>query len=101
MDSGVLDLPEPRSTRPLRLLLGLVMVLLLIAVSGVLIALDYQRGRNAAIGNASDGILVFSRLSMDRVQILVGDPVSSVELASVSDVCASPPPAAMDAKLGF
>jgi adenylate cyclase len=91
----------PRWTRPLRVYLGLVMVLLLIAVSGVLIALDYQRGRNAAIGNASDRMRAFSRHLIDRFQILVGEPVSSVELASVSDVFASPPPAEMDAKLGF
>ena len=69
----------PRWTRPLRVYLGLVMVLLLIAVSGVLIALDYQRGRNAAIGNASDRMRAFSRHLIDRFQILVGEPVSSVE----------------------
>lgn len=91
----------PRWTGPLRVHLGLVMVLLLIAVSGVLIAINYQRGRTAAIDNAGERMRAFSSHLIDRFQILVGEPVTSVELASVSDVFASPPPAEMDAKLGF
>ena len=91
----------PRWTGPLRVHLGVIMVLLLTAVSGLLIAIDYQRGRNTAIANVSDRMRAFSSHLIDRFQILVGEPVTSVELASVSEVFASPPPAEMDAKLGF
>jgi adenylate cyclase len=77
------------------------MVTLLVGVSAILIGLEYHRGREAALSDATDRMRAFSGRLVDRFRILFGDTVVSVGLASVSDVFADPPPERLTAKVGF
>src|SRR6185312_12165277 len=88
-------------TRPLRVFLSLVMVLLLTAISGTLITIDYFRGRDTAIADASERMHTFSAQIIDRFQILLGGPLNSINLASVSAAFATPPRVETDAKIDF
>ena len=88
-------------TRPLRVFLSLVMVLLFTAISGTLITIDYFRGRDTAIADASERMHTFSTQVIDRFQILLGEPLNSINLASVSAAFVIPPRAETEAKIDF
>lgn len=76
----------------LRTLLGVVMVGLLLAVSGVLIVLDYYRARNAAIEAAETQMGSFDDRLIARMQALSGDTSSVVNLiVSVANSFLAPP----------
>ena len=98
---SAIERKESGWTRPFRVLLSLVMILMLVAVSGTLIALDYQRGRNEAIRNADERMRIFSSQVIDRFHNLFGDSATSVGLASVADAFSSPPSIQINAKLDF
>ena len=88
-------------TRPLRVLLSLSMVVLLVTVSGLLVGLDYQRARSAAIEDATERMRVFSDRVVDRFRILFGNTTALVGLASISDIFAQSPPTGLPRKLPF
>ena len=88
-------------TRPLRVLLSLSMVVLLVTVSGLLVGLDYQRARSAAIEDATERMRVFSDRVVDRFRILFGNTTALAGLASISDVFAQSPPDRLGEKIAF
>lgn len=81
--------------------LGLVTVVLLVTVSGSLAGLEYKRGRDAALTEATERMRSFSASLVDRFHILFGGTVVSVGRASVSEAFPEAPPNALDAKIGF
>jgi adenylate cyclase len=91
----------PVWTRPLRVLLSLFMIVLLVSVSSVLIGLDYQRARSAAIEDATERMRVFSDRVVDRFRVLFGNTTALVGLASISDIFARPPPDRLGEKIAF
>lgn len=76
----------------LRTLFALVMVALLLAVSGMLIALDYYRARNAAINAAELHMSNFEDRLISRMQALSGDTSAVVNLiVSIANSFLAPP----------
>lgn len=76
----------------LRTLLGVVMIALLLAVSGLLIALDYYRARNAAIEAAEIHMSGFDDRIIARLQNLSGDTSALVNfLVSAANAFLAPP----------
>ena len=76
----------------LRSLLGVVMVGLLLAVSGSLIALDYYRARNTAIEAAESQMRGFEDRLVSRMQALSGDTSALVNLiVSIANSFLAPP----------
>ena len=95
------SIAPPGWTRPLRVLLSLLMVVLLVSVSSILVGLDYQRARSTAIEDANERMRVFSDRVVDRFRILFGNTTALVGLASISDVFAQSPPDRLDEKIAF
>ena len=81
-----------RWTRPLRVHLSLVMVALLVGVAAALIGLDYKRGRDAAITDATDRMRILSSRLVERYQLLFADTTAIANLSAVAEVFAKPPP---------
>ncbi|MBM3089896.1 HAMP domain-containing protein [Ensifer sp. T173] len=83
----------------LRSLFSLVMVAMLIAVSGILVGLDYHRSRNAAIADAESNMRGFAGRLVDRLGVLSGDTSALVSLvSSVANSFLVPPPERMNDK---
>lgn len=97
--------PEARRTRDgwnssLRSLFSLVMVAMLIAVSAILVGLDYHRSRNAAIADAEANMRGFMSRLVDRLGVLSGDTTALVNLvSSVANSFLVPPPERMNDKV--
>ncbi|OOG68521.1 Adenylate cyclase 1 [Ensifer sp. M14] len=84
----------------LRSLFSLVMVAMLIAVSGILVGLDYHRSRNAAIADAEANMHGFMNRLVDRLGVLSGDTSALVSLvSSVANSFLVPPPERMSDKV--
>jgi adenylate cyclase len=79
------DRNEQFWTRPFRVLLSVLLVVLLTLVCGVLIAVNYQRGREDAIRGAMERMHAFSSQLTDRFHAMLDEPATGVELASVSE----------------
>ena len=90
-----------RWTRPLRVHLSLVMVALLVGVAAALIGLDYKRGRDAAITDATDRMRILSSRLVERYQLLFADTTAIANLSAVAEVFAKPPPDQLDSKTRF
>ena len=87
-------------TSSLRSLLGAMMVVMLIVVSGTLVGLDYRRARDAAIANAEDHMGAFVGRLVDRLGVLSGDTSALVGLvASVANAFLVSPPERMNDKI--
>jgi adenylate cyclase len=84
-ESGAHAQKEQFWTRPFRVLLSVLLVILLTLVCGVLIAVNYQRGREAAIRGAMGRMHAFSSQLIDRFHALLDEPATGVELAAVSE----------------
>ncbi|MDR6756326.1 adenylate cyclase [Mycoplana sp. BE70] len=93
MTKEVASVPAKRPWHgSLRTLLGVVMVALLLAVSGLLIALDYYRARNAAIEAAEIHMDNFEDRLISRMQVLSGDTSAVVNLiVSIANSFLAPP----------
>lgn len=88
--------------RSFRSLLGAAMVATLVAVSALLIGLDYFRARNAAIEDTKKNMQVFAERVVDRFGVLSGDTVTLVgAVASVANSLLDPPPARMADKIAI
>lgn len=84
----------------LRSLFSLVMVAMLIAVSGILVGLDYHRSRNAAIADAEANMRGFMSRLVDRLGVLSGDTSALVSLvSSVANSFLVPPPERINDKV--
>ncbi|NRP17371.1 Adenylate cyclase 1 [Ensifer adhaerens] len=99
--------PDARQSRTgdgwnssLRSLFSLVMVAMLIAVSTILVGLDYNRSRNAAIADAEANMHGFMSRLVDRLGVLSGDTSALVSLvSSVANSFLVPPPERMNDKV--
>jgi adenylate cyclase len=88
--------------RSFRSLLGAAMVATLVAVSALLIGLDYVRARNAAIEDAKKNMQVIAERVVDRFGVLSGDTVTLVGIvASVANSVLDPPPERMADKIAI
>lgn len=88
-------------TRPLRVHLGLIIVLLLVGVSAPLLWLGFDRGRQAALAAIDDKMASLSARIVDRYRILFSDKLAFVSLAGVMDSFRSPPPDQLTDKIQF
>ena len=88
-------------TRPLRVHLGLIIVLLLVGVSAPLLWLGFDRGRQAALAAIDDKMASLSARIVDRYRILFSDKLAYVSLAGVMDSFRSPPPDQLTDKIQF
>lgn len=86
--------------RPLRSFLGLAMVVLLVAVSCLLVGLDYRRARNAAVEGAKVSMRVFADRLVDRLGVLSGDTITLVGVAAAAaNSLVVPPPGRLNDKI--
>lgn len=84
----------------LRSLFSLVMVAMLLAVSSILVGLDYNRSRNAAIADAEANMHGFMNRLVDRLGVLSGDTSALVSLvSSVANSFLVPPPERINDKV--
>ena len=92
---------SPRWAQPLRVHLGVVMVALLVAIAGAIIAFDYASRRSAAVGDATIEMEEFADRLVERYQILADDPIIFADLAAIADVFLEPPPSGLPAKIAY
>ncbi|WP_157018624.1 adenylate/guanylate cyclase domain-containing protein [Mesorhizobium xinjiangense] len=86
--------------RPLRTLLGLAMVALIVAVSGMLVQLDYRRNRAEAIANAESAMHALSSRLVDRFGVIAANSQMPVTLISkLAAAFLAPPPDLMQGKI--
>lgn len=90
---------RPRWTQPLRVHLGIAMVLLLVAIAGSLMAFNYWHSRAEAIKEASQRMRDFSSRLLDRYHLLADRSIMFTDMASLSDALSQPPPYRMDTKI--
>ncbi len=88
-------------TRPLRVHLGLIIVLLLIGVSAPLIWLGFDRARQAALTAIDEQMASLSERIVDHYRVLFSDKLAFVGLVSVLDSFQKPPPDQLDEKVEF
>lgn len=93
------DEDRPRWTQPLRVHLGIAMVLLLIAIAGSLMGFNYSHGRAEAIKEASQRMRDFASRLLERYHLLADRSIMFTDMASLSDALSKPPPYRMDAKV--
>ncbi len=86
--------------RPLRTLLGIAMVALIVAVSGILVQLDYRRNRAEAIANAESAMHALSARLVDRFGVIAANSQMPVTLiGKLASAFLTPPPDQMQAKI--
>ncbi|WP_208948243.1 adenylate/guanylate cyclase domain-containing protein [Segnochrobactrum spirostomi] len=90
---------RPRWTQPLRVHLGIAMVLLLIAIAGSLMGFNYWHGRAEAIKEASLRMRDFASRLLDRYHLLADRSIMFTDMAALSDALSKLPPYRMDAKI--
>jgi adenylate cyclase len=90
-----------RWTRPLRVHLSVIIVLLLVAISVPLMWLTFQEGRQAALDSAGHRMQLLSRGTVDSYESLFRDGHSIVTMGAVLPSLSVEPPAYLDAKREF
>lgn len=90
-----------RWTRPLRVHLSVIIVLLLVAISVPLMLLTYWDGRQSALDSAEHRMQLLSRNTVDTYESLFRDGHSFVTIGAVLPSLTAEPPAYFDAKREF
>lgn len=90
-----------RWTRPLRVHLSVIIVLLLVAISVPLMLLTYRDGRQSALDSAEHRMQLLSRGTVDAYESLFRDGHSLVTMGAVLPSLTVEPPAYLDAKREF
>lgn len=90
-----------RWTRPLRVHLSVIIVLLLVAISVPLMLLTYRDGRQSALDSAEHRMRLLSRSTVDAYESLFRDGHSFVTIGAVLPSLTAEPPAYLDAKREF
>ncbi|MCX7304317.1 MAG: adenylate/guanylate cyclase domain-containing protein [Hyphomicrobiales bacterium] len=90
-----------RWTRPLRVHLSVIIVLLLVAISVPLMWLTFQEGRHSALDSAEHQMRLLSRNTVDLYESLFRDGHSVVTMGAVLPSLTAGPPAYLDAKREF
>ena len=88
-------------TRPLRIHLGLVFVVLLIGIAGPMLWLSYDRGHDAAYEAIDLEMASISERIVDHYRIAFADKLAMAQLAAALDDMATSPPASLDEKRSF
>ncbi|MCF3641207.1 adenylate/guanylate cyclase domain-containing protein [Rhizobium sp. TRM95111] len=96
------EAPKRVWRRSLRSLFAIVMIAMLLAVSGALMALGYNRAWNTAIRGAEEDMADFADRLRGRLSILSGDAETLVGvIASVGNAFLSPPSERLDDKIAI
>jgi len=85
-------------SRPLRLHLSVVIVILLLSIALPLMWLTYQQGTRSAVTAADQQMLLLSRHAIDRYRGVFGDGLSAITLLSATEAFLTEPPADLEAK---
>lgn len=90
----------PSWSRPLSWLLSVVLVVVIVAVSGVLVLLDYQRSQKEAVTNVGAAMSALSSRLADRLHAIGSDSLMPVTLVSkLALAFLTPPPDGLGTKM--